>query len=123
MIVARQLASYLALPMFLVDPAGDLMYYNEPAEEILGVRYEETGSLTAEHWAAIFSPMNESGETISSEQLPLNIALTKRQPAHNTFWIRGADRRARHISVTAIPVIGQSDRFLGAITIFWQVGA
>ncbi len=123
MILARQLASYLALPMFLVDPQGDLMYYNEPAEEILGVRYEETGTMPAARWATIFSPMSDSGETITPDQLPLIIALNLRRPAHSNFWIRGADRRARHISVTAIPVLGQSDRFLGAIAIFWEVEA
>lgn len=123
MILARQLASYLAMPMFLVDPQGDLMYYNEPAEAILGVRYEETGSLIAEKWSTIFAPLSESGEELKPADLPLVIALNHRQPSHSTFWIRGADRRQRHISVTAIPVIGQSDRFLGAIAIFWEVSA
>lgn len=123
MILARQLASYLVLPMFLVDPQGDLMYYNEPAEIILGVRYEETGSMPAARWSTIFSPMDEAGKALRPEDLPLIIALNLKRPAHSNFWIRGADRRQRHISVTAIPVIGQADRFLGAIAIFWEVEA
>ena len=44
-ILTRQLASYLAMPVFLVDPAGNLLYYNEPAEALLGHRYDETGEL------------------------------------------------------------------------------
>ena len=31
-ILMRQFASYLALPIFVVDPKGDLIYFNEPAE-------------------------------------------------------------------------------------------
>ena len=46
-ILARQLAEYLTLPIFIVDPNGDLLYYNEPAEEILGSRFGETGPIAA----------------------------------------------------------------------------
>ena len=42
-ILIRQLAGYLSVPLFLVDPKGDLLFYNEPAEAILGRRFEETG--------------------------------------------------------------------------------
>jgi hypothetical protein len=38
-ILMRQLASYLAMPILLVDPAGTLLFYNEPAERLLGRRY------------------------------------------------------------------------------------
>jgi len=34
-ILARQLSNYLALPVFLADPEGNLIFYNEPAERIL----------------------------------------------------------------------------------------
>ena len=47
-ILTRQLAGYLSVPLFLVDPKGNLLFYNEPAEVILGRRFEETGALTAE---------------------------------------------------------------------------
>ena len=39
LILMRQLAGGLATPVFLVDPDGDLLFYNEPAEAILGCRY------------------------------------------------------------------------------------
>src|SRR5262249_43344858 len=56
MILARQLASCLALPIFLVDPSGALVFYNEPAEAILGRRFEETGEMPASEWSTFFSP-------------------------------------------------------------------
>ena len=34
-ILTRQLAGYLSVPTFLVDPNGTLLFYNEPAE-VLG---------------------------------------------------------------------------------------
>ena len=37
-ILSRQLFSYLMIPIFLVDPEGSLLFYNEPAETILGRR-------------------------------------------------------------------------------------
>jgi PAS domain-containing protein len=120
-ILARQLAAYLAMPIFLVDPAGNLIFYNEPAEAILGRRFEETGEMSASEWSAIFKPTDEQGTPLEGEVLPLMVALTDRLPDHRRFWIRGLDNVLRHIEVTALPIIGQSDRFLGAIALFWEV--
>ena len=33
-ILARQLSNYLALPVFMADPEGNLVFYSEPAERI-----------------------------------------------------------------------------------------
>ena len=41
-ILTRQLAAYLSVPLFLVDPKGNLLFYNEPAEAILGRRFDPT---------------------------------------------------------------------------------
>ena len=121
MILARQLASYLALPMFLVDPEGTLIFFNEPAEAILGLRFQETGELPAEQWATVFNPHDQHGEPITPNMLPLIIAVTTKHPAHSDFWITSADASKHFLEVTAIPVIGQAGRFLGAMAIFWEV--
>jgi len=119
-ILTRQLASYLALPIFIVDPDGTLVFYNEPAEAILGRRFEETGEMSAAEWATAFHPTDEEGDTLPSENLPLVVALTHRRPAHGSLWIHGFDHVRRHIEITAIPLVGQSNRFLGAVAIFWS---
>ncbi len=119
-ILARQLADYLALPIFLVDQEGNLLFYNEPAEKILGHRYEETGPLPAQEWATIFQPTDEDSRPLPPEQLPLIVALKESRPAHSGFWIRGLDGVLRQIEVIAFPLIGQSDRRLGAVAIFWE---
>lgn len=123
MILMKQVSSYLATPIFLVDPAGNLIFYNEPAELLLGYRYDETGELPLEEWGTIFTPEDAEGATIPPEDLPLAIAVRQRRPAHGRFWIRGLDGVPRDISVTAFPLVGQHDRPLGALAIFWEEAA
>lgn len=120
-ILARQLAEYLELSIFIVNPEGDLVYYNEPAEEILGTRYVETGPMPASEWSTAFNPFEQDGQEMNPEELPLMVALIKRRPAHRKFWIKGMDGASREIEVTAVPIMAQADRFLGAIAIFWEV--
>ena len=119
-ILTRQLASYLAMPIFLVDPAGRLLYYNEPAEALLGRRYDETGEMALEDWSTVWTPAAEDGSRLPPEELPLVIALRKRQAVHRTFWIRGLDGVSRKIGTTALPLEGQGGRHLGALAIFWE---
>src|SRR6476619_3128315 len=119
-ILTRHLASYLAMPVFIVDPPGSLLFYNEPAERILGLGFEETGEMPLEEWANAFVPTDKEGKRIPPEDLPLTVALFKRHPAHSSFWIRGFDRVHRHIDATAFPLIGQAARNLGAVAIFWE---
>jgi len=119
-ILMRQLASYLVMPIFVVDPAGRLLYYNESAELLLGRRYEDTGEMPLEEWSVIFTPTAEDGSLIPPEALPLVIALEKHRAAHRAFWIRGLDGVRRRIEVTAFPLEGQGRRRLGAVAIFWE---
>ncbi len=119
-ILARHLASCLAMPILIVDPTGDLVFYNEPAEAILGRRFEETGAMTMSEWAATFTAKDEAGAPVPPEARAIAIAVAQRQPVHRNYWIHGADGVLRHIEVTAFPLIGQADRFLGAVAIFWQ---
>ncbi len=122
LILARQLASYLAMPIFIVDPAGTLLYFNEPAASILGLRFEDTGEMPAGEWAGKFAPTDDAGSPIPPAALPLWVAFTEQRPDHRTFWIRGADGVRRRIEPTAFPLIGQDGRTLGALAVFWESG-
>jgi PAS domain-containing protein len=122
-ILTRQLASYLAMPIFIVDPRGTLVFYNEPAEAILGLRFDETGEMVVTEWGTVFTPIDRVGALLPPDTLPLNIALRERRPAHGDFYIRGLDLVLRHIEVTAFPLIGQANRNLGAVALFWEVHA
>jgi PAS domain-containing protein len=119
-ILTRHLASYLAMPIFLIDPAGTLIFYNEPAELILGKRFAETGTMPAEEWSTVFTPTDATGAPVPPHDLPLMIALAERRPVHRQFAIRGLDGVPRLIEVTAFPLLGVARRALGAVAIFWE---
>lgn len=120
MILLRQLASYLASPIWIMDASGDLLYYNEPAEELLGVQFDDAGPIQASDLASMFKVTDLNGEALPDSELPVVIALTKRLPAHRALQFHGLDGVRREVEVTAMPVVGQGDRFLGAFATFWE---
>jgi PAS domain-containing protein len=120
-ILARHLAEHLALPTFIVDPQGNLIFFNEPAEAVLGLRFGDTGLMPASEWSTLFEPVDQAGNPIAPEELPLMIAMTQSHAAHKGFWIKGLDKKLRQIELTAFPLIGQSGRISGAVSIFWEV--
>ncbi len=119
LILTRQLASYLAMPILIVDPAGTLLYFNEPAEAIFAKRFDETGEMPAAEWTAIFAPTDETGEALSPEALPLLVAIANNRPVHSRMCICGLDHVTRHVEVTAFPLVGVAGRCLGAVALFW----
>ena len=121
LILARQLASCLAMPILILDTEGTLVYYNEPAEVILGQRYEETGEIPADEWSALFAVADEDRNPIAQEDRPTMLALSERKPISRTVWMRCGNREWRHVNITAFPLIGEGAQFLGAQMIFWEV--
>lgn len=119
-ILSRQLADSLSIPVFLTDTQGNLLFYNEPAEELLGIRFEETGSLPVEEWSTIFKPQDKDGRILKPQELPLVHTIYKRLPSHGEFWIKNLKGDVHHISVTSYPIIGRPNRFLGAVALFWK---
>ena len=121
LILMRQLASYLSMPILIVDPEGNLVFFNEAAEPILGRRFEETGEIRRGTWSALFSPTDDDGSPVPREEQPLFIATEQRRPAHRRSWIRGLDGVVRQIEGIAFPLLGHGEHFLGAAGIFWEV--
>ena len=119
-ILSRQLADCLALPIFITDTAGNLLFYNEPAEDILGKRFEDTAEMTVDQWSVDFKNKDENGNPLPPEELPLVMTLNDRLPHHKTFWIENLMGKAERISVTSYPIIGRAGNFFGAVAIFWR---
>ena len=119
-ILMRQLADCLAMPIFIVDAQGTLLFYNEPAEVLLGQRFEETGALTTHQWATAFVPTDRQNRPLPPEKVPLVIALRERRPNYAELRIRGLDQIERDIQASAFPLVGRTGRFLGAVAIFWE---
>ena len=64
-ILNRQLAECLAIPVFITDTSGNLLFYNESAEEILGRRYEDTGEMSVDEWGTVFKKKDDLGRPLS----------------------------------------------------------
>jgi PAS domain-containing protein len=121
LVLMRQLASYLAQPILLVDRNGDLLFFNEPAEALVGKRFDEVGEIRSGEWSELFKPSDDRGAAIKREDLPITIALERGEPSHLRYWIQGLDGVRRQVAGTAFSLIGQSGRSLGAVGIFWGV--
>jgi PAS domain-containing protein len=120
LILMRELADLLATPIFVVDGAGDLVFYNELAEDLLGMRFEETGPMPAEEWSTIFGPLDTDGNPMAPADLPLVVALREGHAAHVTFDIRRLDGAARRLETTAIPLLDSNGQLVGAAALFWE---
>jgi PAS domain-containing protein len=121
MILLRQLASYLTLPIWMMDEDGNLLYYNEPAEKLLGIRFDDAGPITAAQLTDLFRATDLSGVPIPDGEMPVVTALTNRFPAHRAIRFCGFDGVWRDVEISAMPVEGQSGRFLGVFATFWEI--
>ncbi len=119
-ILARQWAESMANPAWITDAGGNLLFYNEAAEPILGVRFDEAGEMPADELAERFVTTKLDGSPLPSEEVPLVRTLASWQPSHGSFRIRAYDGRWRNIHVTSIPLVAEGDRRLGALALFWE---
>ena len=121
LILARQLAGYLSVPALVIDPAGVVLFYNEPAERILGVRFDETGRLDLAEVDHLIDVSDDPAAGPQDGGRPLLTALQERRPAHARRWVfRRGDRVRLQVELTAFPLIGHEERLLGAVAMFWE---
>ena len=119
LILIRHLASRLAVPVFVVNRAGDLVFFNESAEGVLGRRFEEIRSMPFDDWTTAFLPPGD--DAIAVDDLPLVVALRHGVPAHRTFDIQAADGAKRTIEATAFPLVATGGEMVGAVAMFWEI--
>jgi PAS domain-containing protein len=120
LIVMRQLASYLAMPIFVQDRDGDLVYFNEPAEPILGRRFDETGSLTRKELWELFRPRHDDGSPLEAGESPFVTAREGGEAVHRRFRLKGMDGILREIEGTAIPLTNREGEIVGDFAVFWE---
>ena len=101
-ILNRQLADCLSIPVFITDTVGNLIFYNEAAEPVLGKRFEETGEMPVAEWSTIFKPLDNAGNPMAPEELPLVKTLMEQYPYHKSFQIvslTGEKQPAMYVSL------------------------
>jgi PAS domain-containing protein len=120
-ILVRQLADYLSVPVIVFDPARTAIFYNEPAERLLGVRFDETGRVSPEEAERLIELSDDRAAPFEDARRPAAIALEERRPTHARYWVRRRSDGVRlQVEVTAFPLIGQGDALLGAVVMFWE---
>jgi PAS domain-containing protein len=119
LILAKDLAANLATAMLLVDADGDLVFFNEPAERILGRPYAEAQMSRAE-LARTFKPVDASGAPIPLADLPLSAAFREGVPSHGHIRIEAVDGSTHDLDVVAVPLYAQMDQLVGGLAVFWE---
>ncbi len=122
-ILTRELASYLATAVFVVDPEGELIYYNEPAERLLGTRFDETGPMAMSDWTSMFSATDEDDQPLEAGAAPAGGGAAARPPAARALLDPRAGRRATADRGHGHPAprAGRAGTS-GAAALFWEAG-
>ena len=119
LILARDLAANLATAILLVDRDGDLVFFNEPAEAILGRPYAEA-QMSSVELAKTFKPVGEDGRPIPLEDLPLAQAFRSGIPSHGHIRIESMDGRRHDLEVVAMPLFSKPGQLEGGLAVFWD---
>jgi PAS domain S-box-containing protein len=121
LILAREFAANIATPVTVMDEDGRLVFFNEPAEQILGQTQAEVGELAPHEWTRLFHVERLDGSPAELDEMPVGIAHRQRCPAHDTLAFTTQDGTRHEIEVTAFPLLGRDDDYFGVVAIFWEL--
>jgi hypothetical protein len=111
LILARELASNLATPMFLQDDRGVLV----------GRPFGEIGEIPGEKFGALLDLKTVDRKPLRRRDAPSGIAFFERRPSHQRLYATGFDGQQRLVQATAFPLFGTTEEFHGVVVVFWQV--
>src|SRR4051812_31311575 len=89
LILAREFASKLAVPMLIVDDEQRVVFFNEAAEELLGTSFAEATQLDADGWRLLLGAEDMEGNALSHEDWPAARALRAGRAVHTTIALTG----------------------------------
>jgi PAS domain-containing protein len=123
LILLRQLASRLPLPVSLVDAKGSLVYINPAIERLLGVMQAAVAEFPYDRLHELIEYRHADGSPMKPEDRPLAVALHERRPLQTTIILHGVDGVPHRVEVTAFPLDSQGGLPVGAMSIFWEADA
>ena len=121
LILARGFAANIATPVTVMDELGRLVFFNEPAERLLGRRQAEVGELAPHDWWQIFRVERLDGGEVRLDDMPVGIAHRQRCPAHDTLAFTTPTGDRHEIEVTAFPLLGRDEGYFGVVAVFWEL--
>ena len=120
LILARELASNLATPMFLLDPGGMLVFYNDAAALLLGKPFAELGEIPSGEFGAALHLTTPEGDPVRRRDSPAGVAFFEHRPAHMTVMATTFDGVRRQYDATAYPLFGATGEMHGVVAVFWE---
>jgi hypothetical protein len=121
LILARELASNLATPMFLLDEGGMLVFYNDAAAILLGKPFAELGEIPSGEFAQTLQLSTPAGEKIRRRDSPSGVAFYEQRPAHQQVMATAYSGVRRLYEATAYPLLGATGEMNGVVAVFWEV--
>jgi PAS domain-containing protein len=122
LILLRELASRLTMPVSLYDANRKLVYMNEAAERLMAVRFVDLGEISHAELIRLVRPLDAHGRPIPAEQMPGGIALIGRRAEQTTAWMHDVEGGAHWCAMTSMPLDTQGGAALGAMSIVWEIG-
>jgi len=120
LILARELATNASTPMFIADAEGTLVFYNEPAERILGKPFAAAGEIKASEWEEMFRVEYPDGRPMPLAEMPSGIAFLEQRAASGPVRIKSLDGKTHNLETTAFPLFKRGSDFVGLVVIFWE---
>ena len=121
LILARELAANLATPMFLMDPGGMLVFYNDAAALLLGKPFAELGEIPSGEFGTSLQLSTPDGDRLLRRDTPSGIAFFEHRPSHQTVMATSYDGVRRTYEATAYPLLGATGEMHGVLAVFWAV--
>jgi PAS domain-containing protein len=119
LILARELASNLSTPMFLLDTHGILVYFNDAAAQVLGKQFADLGEIPSGQFGEALQLALPEGQPLPLNESPAGIAFFERRPAHKKLVATSYDGVRRQYEATAYPLFGTEGEMHGVISVFW----
>jgi PAS domain-containing protein len=121
LILLRQLASRLPMPVSIADAHGHLVYANPPAERLLGLDFATIDGYPISRFRELLDPRWPDGSLMEAEEMTLAVALHQRRPQQGKMILHDQDGIGHLVVTNAVPLDGQGGKLLGSMSIFWEV--
>lgn len=116
----QRIFNSIAEGVIVADAKGEFLFFNNVAEEILGIGMQ---NIEPEEWSDVYGCFYIDQITpFPSEQLPLAQTIQTGKVCQETVFIKNTARlNGVFIDITGSPIIGANDSILGGIVVFKDI--